>query len=96
MVMHTEPYDYHLILHDINKTLAERKKDTWKDIEKRLEDYKKKYGQNQSYFSLFNKFILVKLDLEEKQGRKNDLVDELNEKVFKFKNNFVEQKMRII
>jgi hypothetical protein len=94
--MHTEPYDYYLLLHDINKIHAEKKKDSYKDIEKRLDDYKKKYGVNVSYNSLIAKLLLVKIELEDKQSKKNDLIDELNEKCLHIRKDYVEKKMRKI
>mmetsp|Transcript_28494 Transcript_28494/g.25366 ORF Transcript_28494/g.25366 Transcript_28494/m.25366 type:complete len:125 (+) Transcript_28494:146-520(+) len=90
--MHSETYEYYLILYQINRALHEKKKDILKDLEKRINDMKKKYGENQTYNSLYAKYLLVKLELEEKDSKKNEIVDLLNKKFLSVKKDYTEIK----
>ena len=92
--MHSETYEYYLILYQINRALHEKKKDILKDLEKRINDMKKKYGASQTYNSLYAKYLLVKLELEEKDSKKNEIIDLLNKNFLNVKKDYTEVKKR--
>jgi hypothetical protein len=91
--MNTQPYDYYLLLHDINRALGERDKDALKDIEKKLNEMKKRWGEYQQFYkSLLAKYHLARLELEDRQGKKNDILDEINKAYFNFYSDYPEPK----
>jgi ACT domain-containing protein len=94
--MNTQPYDYYLLLFDINKALGDKNKDALKDIEKKITEFKKRWGEPLIYQSLQAKYQLVRLELEDRQGKKNDILDEINKAYFNIYTDYPEPKKSIL
>lgn len=62
------------------------------DVEKRLNNFKKKFGENRSYRSLLAKYLLSKIDLEDRLSKKNDTLEKLNKEFLNVKKDYSEIK----
>jgi hypothetical protein len=82
------------LLNDINRLHSERNKNDWKDVEKRLEDYKKRWGAYARYKSLHQRSLLAKLDVEDRTGKRNDYLEEFNKAYLSLRTDFPEPKKR--